>query len=97
MNSHLSALLLCLGDKFAADRSSKKTFLDTHQLCYPLHRRRELFPQTEELIPIYGGPLCIQGGDLRRIWTEYFKILPNCFEGLDFGVIGEGSGIIESE
>lgn len=70
MNSHLSTLLLRLGDKLAADGSCEKTFLDAHQLRHSLHRRRELLPQTEELIPIYGGPLCVQRGDLRGIWTS---------------------------
>lgn len=67
MNCHLSELLLCLGNKFAADRSSQKALLDTDQLCHPLHRRRQLLPQAKELIPVYGGPLSVQWGDLKFI------------------------------
>jgi len=67
VNGHLSALLLRLGDEFAADRSREETFLDAHELRDSLHRRRQLFPQTEELVPVYGGPLGVQRGDLRGI------------------------------
>lgn len=69
VNSHLPPLLLRLGDEFPADRSRQETFLDAHQLRYSLHRRRQLLPLAEELVPVYGGPLCVQGRDLRGICT----------------------------
>lgn len=37
MNSHLSPLLVCLGHKFATNRASEKTLLNSHQLRHPLH------------------------------------------------------------
>lgn len=70
VNGHLSSLLLRLGNKFAADRPGEETFLDADQLCYSLHGRGELLPQAEELIPIYGSPLCIQRSDLGGIQTQ---------------------------
>ena len=85
MNSHLPVLLFCLCNKFSTDRSSKEALLDTNQLCYSLHGRRQLLPQTEELIPVDGRPLCIQGSDL-RIQRQDFRIFVT-FTGRLFDLI----------
>lgn len=65
MDGHLPSLLLRLCNNFSTDGSRKKSFLDADQLGHSLHWWRQLFPKTEELIPVYASPFCIQRGDLR--------------------------------